>query len=289
MHYVSPEYFPVLRIPLAQGRIWDHAETMRGATLAVINQTMARQFWPNSNPVGQQIKIPGLKEELPYSPAVAGIEGSWLQIVGVCADVLDDGLRKPVKPAIYIPYTLKMWMFTQILIRTRIPPASMLRDIRAQIIQVDPEQQVTHAQDLETWIVNEQEYGQQRFVATLFSVFAVLALVLAAVGLYSVVSYGVATRTNEFGIRMALGAKAGDVFRLVLSSTTMSVGAGLAAGLLLCLVFNKLATKWVNESSHDPLILAGVTLLLVTAALLASFVPARRAAAVDPMVALRYE
>jgi ABC-type antimicrobial peptide transport system permease subunit len=262
---------------------------MRGATLAVINQTMARQFWPNSNPVGQQIRIPGLKEELPYSPAVAGIEGSWLQIVGVCADVLDDGLRKPVKPAIYIPYTLKMWMFTQILIRTRIPPASMLRDIRAQITQVDPEQQVTHAQDLETWIVNEREYGQQRFVATLFSVFAVLALVLAAVGLYSVVSYGVATRTNEFGIRMALGAKATDVFRLVLSSTTMSVGAGLATGLLLCLVFNKLATKWVNESSHDPLILAGVTLLLVTAALLASFVPARRAAAVDPMVALRYE
>jgi putative ABC transport system permease protein len=289
LHYVSPEYFSILRIPLAQGRIWDHAETMRGAPLAVINQTMARQFWPNSNPVGQQIRIPGLKEELPYSPAVAGIEGSWLQIVGVCADVLDDGLRKPVKPAIYIPYTLKMWMFTQILIRTRIPPASMLRDIRAQITQVDPEQQVTHAQDLETWIVNEQEYGQQRFVATLFSVFAVLALVLAAVGLYSVVSYGVATRTNEFGIRMALGAKATDVFRLVLSSTTMSVGAGLATGLLLCLAFNKLATKWVNESSHDPLILAGVTLLLVTAALLASFVPARRAAAVDPMVALRYE
>jgi putative ABC transport system permease protein len=289
LHYVSPEYFPILRIPLAQGRIWDHAETMRGAPLAVINQTMARQFWPNSNPVGQQIRIPNLKEELPYSPAVAGIDGSWLQIVGVCADVLDDGLRKPVKPAIYIPYTLKMWMFTQILIRTRIPPASMLRDIRAQITQVDPEQQVTHAQDLETWIVNEQDYGQQRFVATLFSVFAVLALVLAAVGLYSVVSYGVATRTNEFGIRMALGAKAADVFRLVLSSTTMSVGAGLATGLLLCLVFNKLATKWVNESSHDPLILAGVTLLLVAAALLASLVPARRAAAVDPMVALRYE
>jgi ABC-type antimicrobial peptide transport system permease subunit len=165
----------------------------------------------------------------------------------------------------------------------------MLRDIRAQVTQLDPEQQVTHAQDLETWIVNEQDYGQQRFVATLFSVFAVLALVLAAVGLYSVVSYGVATRTNEFGIRMALGAKATDVFRLVLSSTSMSVGAGLATGLMLCLVFNKLATKWVNESSHDPLILAGVTLLLVTAALLASFVPARRAAAVDPMVALRYE
>src|SRR5580704_9147513 len=288
VNYISGEYFPVLHIPLVQGRIWDHAETMRGAPVAMINQTMARQFWPSSNPVGQQLRIPALKEE-PYSPAAPGIEGAWLQIVGVVADVLDDGLRKPVKPAIYIPYTLQMYMFTQILIRTRIPPASMLRDIRAQVVQVDPDQQVTHAQDLETWIVNEDEYGQQRFVATLFAIFSILALVLAAVGLYSVVSYGVATRTNEFGIRMALGAKAADVFRLVLSSTAMSLSIGLATGLILSIVFDKLATKWVNESSHDPIILAGVTLILITAAASASFVPARRAPSVDPMVALRYE
>ncbi len=112
---------------------------------------------------------------------------------------------------------------------------------------------------------------------------------MAAVGLYSVVSYGVATRTNEFGIRMALGAKAADVFRLVLSSTAMSLSIGLATGLILSIAFNKLSTKWVNESSRDPLILAGVTLILIAAAASASFVPARRASAVDPMVALRYE
>jgi predicted permease len=288
VNYISPEYFPVLHIPLVQGRVWDHAETMRGGPFAVINQTMARQFWPNNNPVGQQIRIPGLKDE-PYSPAAAGIDGAWLQIVGVAADALDEGLRKPIKAAIYVPYTLKMYMFTQILIRSRIPPASMLRDIRAQVVHVDPDQQITHAQDLETWIVNEDEYGQQRFVATLFGVFSGLALVLAAVGLYSVVSYGVATRTNEFGIRMALGAKAADVFRLVLSSTAMSLSIGLATGLILSIAFDKLATKWVNESSHDPLILAGVSLILIAAAASASFVPARRAAAVDPMVALRYE
>jgi len=103
------------------------------------------------------------------------------------------------------------------------------------------------------------------------------------------VSYGVATRTNEFGIRMALGAKSADVFRIVMSSTAVNVGGGLAVGLLLCITFDKLAAKWVMESSRDPLILAGVTLLLLVAAALACFVPARRAASVDPMEALRYE
>ena len=114
-------------------------------------------------------------------------------------------------------------------------------------------------------------------------------MALAAVGLYSVVSYGVATRTNEFGIRMALGARAADVFRIVLSSTAISVGSGVAAGILLSIAFDKIATKWVSQSSRDPLILAGVTLLLIVAAALASMVPARRAAATDPMQALRYD
>jgi ABC-type antimicrobial peptide transport system permease subunit len=182
-----------------------------------------------------------------------------------------------------------MWMFTQILVRTRVPPLSLLHDIRAQIAQIDPEQQTMRVRDLDTWITGQQEYAQQRLVATLFGIFSILALALAAVGLFSVVSYGVATRTNEFGIRMALGAKASDVFRIVLSSTAANVGAGLAAGILLSIAFDKLATKWVTESSRDPLILAGVTLLLVAAAALASMVPARRAAATDPMQALRYD
>jgi ABC-type antimicrobial peptide transport system permease subunit len=182
-----------------------------------------------------------------------------------------------------------MWMFTQILVRTRIPPMSILRDIRAQIARIDPEQQVMRVRDLDTWITTQDEYAQQRLVATLFGVFSVLALALASVGLYSVVSYGVATRTNEFGIRMALGARAADVFRIVLTSTAVSVGSGLAAGILLSIAFDKLATKWVSQSSRDPFILAGVTLLLVIAAALACMVPARRAAATDPMQALRYD
>jgi putative ABC transport system permease protein len=288
MNFISSEYFSFLRIPLLKGRVWDRAETMRAAGLAVINQSMARQYWPSGDAVGHELRTLDLIDQPPAAPSAPGAVG-WLQIIGVVADSRNDGLRDAIKPAIYVPYSLHMWSYTQILAQTRVPPMSALRDIREQIVQVDPDQQVTEARDLHTWIAQQPEYAQQRLVATLFGVFSVLALSLAAVGLYSVVSYGVTTRTNEFGIRMALGAKASDIFRIVLSSTSVNVGAGLAAGILLCVIFGKLATKWVNESSRDPLLLAGVAFLLVAAALLASFVPARRAAAVDPMVALRYE
>jgi len=288
VNFVGPEYFPLLRIPLAQGRLWDHAENMRGAALAVINQTMAKQFWPNGDAIGHQFKLPVLKDSPPYQRVAAEGTGAF-QIIGVAADVRDDGLRNPIKPQVYIPFTSNMWMFTQILVRTRVPPLSIVRDIRAQIVQIDPEQQVMRVRDLDAWITGQEEYAQQRLMATLFGLFSVLALALAAVGLYSVVSYGVATRTNEFGIRMALGARAADVFRIVLSSTAVNVGAGVIAGIVLSIAFNKVSMKWVTESSRDPLLLGGVTVLLVAAATLACLVPARRAAATDPMQALRYD
>jgi predicted permease len=248
LNFISPEYFPVLRIPLQQGRLWDHAETMRGAQVAVINEKLARQYWPNGNAIGQQIRIPDLTAEVSAnSPAAPGADGN-LQIIGIVADARNDGLRKPIKPGIYVPYTLRMWMFTQILVRTKVPPESLLHDFRAQIIQVDPDQQIIRqARDLEGWITHEDDYAQQQLVARLFGIFSVIALLLAAVGLYSVVSYGVATRTNEFGIRMVLGARAGDVFRIVLSSTAINVGAGLLVGLVLSIAFDKLATKWVSQ------------------------------------------
>jgi predicted permease len=288
VNFVSPEYFPLLRIPLAQGRIWDHTETMRGAPLAVINQTMARQYWPNGDAISHEILIPSLKDQPPYQRAAAGSDG-WFQIIGIVADVRDDGLRNPIKPQLYVPFTSQMWMFTQVLVRTRIPPLSVLRDIRAEIVKIDPEQQVMRVRDLETWITRLEEYAQQRLVAALFGIFAMLGLALAAVGLYSVVSYGVAARTNEFGIRMALGARAADVFRIVFASTGVNLGTGLVAGILLSIALDKIATKWVTESSRDPLVLVGMTLLLTVAAALACFVPARRAASIDPMEALRIE
>ena len=288
VNFISPEYFPVLRIPLAQGRVWDHAENMRGAQLAVINRTMARQLFPKGDAIGSQIRIPGLKDQPPYQPAAAGSEG-WLRIVGVAADARNDGLRNPIKPAVYVPYTLRMRMFTQILVRTRVAPLSVLRAVRAELVKIDKEQQAMRVRDLDAWITDMREYAQQRLMARLFAIFSVLALVLAAAGLYSVVSYGVATRTNEFGIRIALGARTWDVVRLVLRSTSMSVGVGLSAGLALSLVFDRVARKWLAESSRDPAMLAALMALLAAVAGLACWSPARRAASVDPSEALRDE
>jgi predicted permease len=288
VNFVSPEYFPVLRIPLSQGRVWDHAETTRGAPVAVINQTMARQYWPNGNAIGRQFRISGLKNEPPYSPAAVGSDG-WLEIVGIVADARNDGLRNPIRPAVYVPYSLRMRMFTQVLVRTRVAPLSTLREMRAEIVKIDREQQVMQVRDLEGWITRLPEYAQQRLVAMLFGLFSLLALLLAAAGLYSVVSYGVATRTNEFGIRMALGAKARDVVRVVLSGTTLNVGAGLAIGLILSAIFDIVAAKWMIESSRDPVIIGAVTAFLIGVAGLACLVPARRAATVDPAEALRYD
>jgi len=166
-NYISPEYFPLLRIAVTQGRTWSRDETARGAPLAVINQTMARQYWPNGDAIGRQLRFANLKDEPPYSPAAVGADG-WIEIIGVVADARNDGLRNPIKPAVYLPYTLKMRMFTQILVRTRIPPLSILRDVRAELVRVDREQQVMRVRDLQAWITNLPEYAQQQLIAKLF-------------------------------------------------------------------------------------------------------------------------
>jgi ABC-type antimicrobial peptide transport system permease subunit len=183
-----------------------------------------------------------------------------------------------------------MRMWTQILVRTRAAPLSVLNRVRAEVKAVDPDQQVFgQTRDLEQWIQREDEYAYGHLVAALFTGFSVLALALSAIGLFSVVSYGVAQRTNEFGIRMALGATRGQVLQIVLTSTAREVVGGLVCGLLLSRMSSGILTRWAEGSAHHPLAFAAVTLLLVLTSALAALIPARRASSVEPMEALRYE
>ena len=289
VNFVSPGYFPILRIPLAQGRIWDESENHSAAHVAVINQTMARLYFPAGDAIGHSLKVPEMKDEPPYTTTASGAD-TWLQIVGIIADKRDDGLRNPILPEIFVPYTLSMRVWTQILVRSEVPPLSLLHAIGVQVNSIDAEQQINGSvEDLDHWITGQQEYEQEHLVAWLFASFALLALALAAVGLYSVVSYSVAQRTNEFGIRIALGAQRTHVLRLVFSSTVVSVGSGIVVGMLLTLALSRVLSQWAQGSSRDPLILLAVTFLMSLVAVIACSAPARRAVKVDPMTALRYE
>jgi ABC-type antimicrobial peptide transport system permease subunit len=250
---------------------------------------MARQYWPNGNAVGQQIRIPEMKSDPPYSPGVPNADG-WLQIVGIAADARDDGLRNPIKPQVYVPYTMQMRMYAQILVRTRVAPLSVLHRVRAEVQAVNRDQQVfREVRNLEQWITTQPEWQQERLITILFGAFSVLALVLSAMGLYSVVSYSVAQRTPEFGIRMALGAQRRDVLRDVFGSITWCVGSGSLAGVLLTLILSSVIATWVEGGSRDPLILVAVIAVLLGTSISACLIPARRASSVDPMTALRYE
>jgi putative ABC transport system permease protein len=289
LNFVDPGYFSTLHMPLRQGRIWDQTEIVHSAPLVLVNESFAKRYYPNGEVLGHSLKIPTLKDEPPYTLAAPGSDG-WLQVVGVVGDALDDGLDKPVKPAIFLPYSLYMWMHTQILVESRGEPQTILQSVRRKIVSVNADQQANgRVDDLETWIRREPEMARGRLVSILFGAFSVLALVLAAVGLYSVVSYSVVQRTNEFGIRMALGARKRDVLWNVLASAGASVGSGLLAGLVLSLALNRLIARWVENSAHDPWIILGVSCVLVAVAGLACLLPSWRASSVDPMTALRCE
>ena len=288
-NFVSPEYFTTLHIPLVEGRLWEQSEISRGATLALVNQTFARRYFPGEDVLSHSVRMPRLTSQPPYRLNATGSDG-WLQIIGIVADALDDGLDKPIVPAVYLPYTVNMFMATQILVRTQGEPLAMLHSVRKEIATVNPDQQIeSNVEDLEGWIRREPEWANSRLVSILFGAFSGLALMLAGVGLYSVVSYSVVQRTGEFGIRMALGAHRSDVLRIVLLSAGVSVGLGLASGVALSLGLGRVVTRWVENGVHDPIVVVGVSLLVIVVAALACLVPAMRALAVDPMTALRCE
>jgi putative ABC transport system permease protein len=267
-----PDYFRTMGVPILEGREFTNRDALGAPGVIVINQAMARKFWPNEDPVGKVIHQ----------------GGGRLTIVGVAADVHHSGLDEGAQPQFFRPYPQAGWPVMSIVVKTNGAPASYTSAIKKALAEIEPDRPVSGIELMQSIV--DDSVGSRRFPALLLASFAALALVLAAVGIVGVVGYSVAQRTQEIGIRLALGARRTDVLRLILSSSMAWVLAGIAIGIAGSLGATRLMGNLLYDvKPQDPLVLGGVSLLLAAVALAASYIPARRAAKVEPIAALRYE
>ena len=280
LHSVSPGYFEALRIPLVRGRVFTERDRAGAPRVALINQTAAAQLFPGEDPLGQRIK-PSMTPE--YETDEKSVE-----IVGVVGDARYGRLEGAVEPDIYLPAWQPTDAAQTLVLRASADPAGVVSAVRREVLSLDKNVPLASVRTMGARV--SEVTSRARFITLLLGVFAGLALLLAAVGIYGVVAYTVTARSREVGIRIALGARAGDVLRLVLLDGLPLVAAGLAAGLLAAWAAARVLRSQLYEvSASDPLVFAGVTALLAGVALLASLVPARRATKVDPVTVLRAE
>jgi predicted permease len=277
-YIVSPGYFSAMEIPVLRGRLFTEADAAGSNHVAIISEMTARQIFPGENPLGKRIQLGARKDDRP-----------WAEIIGIVGDVRQYGLDSPATPQAYLLYTQFPFNYATVLFaRSRVAPAALTRAIEEQIGAVDKNTLVFNPA-LMTEILSHS-LVQRRFTMALLSAFGALALLLAAVGIYGVMSYMVAQRTSEIGLRMALGAQRRDVLGLVSRDGILRTGFGLLAGLVVSLALTRVLTSQLFAvSALDPLTFGGVLLLLAGVALAACYIPARRAMRVDPMVALRHE
>ncbi|MGH9431439.1 MAG: FtsX-like permease family protein, partial [Terriglobia bacterium] len=270
-----PNYFRTMGVPVLEGREFTRQDRLGSLGVIVINETMAGRYWPKQDPVGRAIRL-------------GGSDGPRLTVVGVVGDVHHWGLDEGIQPQFFRPYTQAAWPVMNIVVRSTNAPATFAPRIKKALAEVLPDRPVSGVETMED-IVHDST-GSRRFPMLLLSAFAFLALLLAAVGIYGVVAYSVSQRTHEIGIRMALGAQTRDVLGLVLSEGMTLVLTGAGAGVVAALGLTRLmASLLYGVRPTDPLTLAVVSVTLAAVGLLACYVPARRAAQVDPMVALRDE
>ncbi len=280
---VSEGYFPVLKIQFVGGRGFTEAEVNGARKLAVVNQTFVKKYLGNENPIGRQVRIALLAE---FDDPV---KEPMFEIIGLVADAKNRGLQDPVEPEIWVPFTVTGSAFRGILVRTAKEPLTMLNAVQHEIWATDASVAVTLTGTLEGYI-SQFSYAGPRFGFMLMTIFSSIGLVLVTLGVYSVLAYTTARRTHEIGIRMALGAEGPDVLRLVVSMGLRLVAIGVALGLIASLALGRvIATQLWGVSPYDPWTLTCVPALLIITGLLACWIPARRAATVDPLVALRYE
>ena len=277
---VSKDYFKTLGIRLVEGRVFDERDGTGAPDVVVINQTLARTFWGNNSPIGRRLR-PGRGTN------------AWCTIVGVVEDVKNHGLDKPTGTELYLSrgqtYTQgDRNFYVYMAVRSQGNPSSVISTLRRELRDLDPSLPLARVRTMDEVVSAAQ--SRPRFLTLLLTLFASVALVLAAVGIYGVISYSVAQRTKEFGVRMALGAQHGDVLGIVLGRGMLLALIGISIGLLGAVTLTRfLSTLLFGVTPTDPMTFAVVSVLLAGVAFLASYLPARRATKVDPMVALRYE
>jgi putative ABC transport system permease protein len=285
---VTPGYFDVMKIPIVRGRRFSKRDTNGGQPVALVNQALARTWWPSGNSLGDRVVI-GMFQNKEFPE----IKETAREVVGVAADTKTLFLKEPARPTVYIPLAqISDLMATRMgemnwIFRTQ-PSSGLEKLVRRTVADVDARQRVLNFRMMSDLI--ESTTAESRFDAWLFGAFAALALVLTAIGLYGLLAFSVAQRTNEIGTRMALGASQADVLQMVLKDGFVLTMAGLAVGLVIALgVTRALASLLYGVQPDDPGVLLFVCLLLIGIGLAASYLPARRAMRVEPMTALRYE
>ena len=273
---VTPAYFQAMQIPLVQGRAFDARDGEKMPEVAIVNEAMARRFWPGENPIGKKVAAGCDKEQLCRT------------VVGVVGDIRHEGLADEAQPEIYMPHPQFALPNLSLVLRTTGDPLAVVSAVRREVRALDKDQPVALVQALEEHI--SQSVLQPRLMMILLSTFAGLALVLAAVGVYAMMSYSVSQRRGEIGIRIALGALKADILRLVVGQAIVLVAVSLTIGLAAALAATRLLRSLLYEVGiWDPLTFAAIVLLLSLVAMLAAWLPARRAAKISPMVALRSE
>lgn len=279
----SEGYFPVLRMEFQGGRAFTEAEVHNARKLAVVNHTFVRKYLGNQNPIGARVHVVQLETFADPVP------DPWFEIIGVVADAKNQGLQLPIEPEMWIPYTVTGSSDRIVLVRTAQEPLAMMNAMRHEIWATDSGVALAYPGTLESFI-SERSYAGPRFGLVLIAIFGCIGLVLVSIGVYSVLAYTAARRTQEIGIRMALGAEKAEVLGMVIKAGLRLVTLGVAIGLIASVVFGRvMATELWGVSSYDPLTLGGMAALLMTICVVACWIPARRAARVDPMIALRYE
>jgi len=281
---VSREYFSTIRAAIRAGRIWTDTEDRRRAHIGVINETMARRYWPNGNPIGQRVRLAVLGKN--WDGSTKSPADDQFEIVGVIGDVRNDGLRRPVLPEVDVPYSLRALGAVLLLVRTSGAPEGITDELKRKIAEVNAEQPLGPFSSLEERLW-ENGWARQQFAASLFSTCAALALALAAVGMYSVVACAVSLRTREFALRMALGASNARILGDIFKSAMMTIALGMGGGLALVAILHRPIAAWTESSLWSPVSLLSAMITLAVVGSCAVLIPAWHASTADPMGVLR--